>query len=248
MVGWHQTPALAQMSMIFLSNPPESSHVSPTQTCFPLSPGGERWVFTEQWQRSDRPMGITFPLQLQKCPREEDSGLGLSLTSDHYQKQRTRMCWLRTAALLSLPIFCYLLLVSYTLPGCTLFWGDYLLPYKVGFSSAFLHCSGEVYWLLLFQPPPCNAFPASYSALTLPAPTLLLLSQPPLCTCSPSLLPCSCSSSPHLALAFPASYPALALPAPPCSCSPSPHPALSLPTSPPCGCVRALCFSVYFFL
>lgn len=56
--------------------------------------------------------------------------------------------------------------------GGSLFWGDYLLPYKVGFSSAFLHCARKVSWLLLSQPPPCS--------------------------CSPSLPPCTCSPSPSV--------------------------------------------------
>lgn len=32
-----QTPTLGQMSVIFLSSPPDSSQASPTQTCFPRS-------------------------------------------------------------------------------------------------------------------------------------------------------------------------------------------------------------------
>lgn len=33
----------AQMAVVFLSNPPDRSHASPTQTCFPLLPrGGKR--------------------------------------------------------------------------------------------------------------------------------------------------------------------------------------------------------------
>lgn len=59
MVGWDQTPALAQMSVIFLCNPPDSSHASPTQTCLPLLPRGERWI--EWWEFHWEMVEVTGP-------------------------------------------------------------------------------------------------------------------------------------------------------------------------------------------
>lgn len=123
--------------------------------------------------------------------------------------------------------------------GGTLFWGDYLLPYKAGFSSAFLHCARKGSWLLLSQPPTCFCFPSPHPALALSGPTLHLLSQPPPCSCSPSLQPALALPAPTLLLfSQPPTLLLLSQP-PPCSCSPSP--------SPPYVAVSELYASLFIF-
>ena len=64
-------------------------------------------IFTELWQRGDGLVGIKFPFQLQRCPKEEDRGVRISLSSTHIsiskklkhqQKQRGQLHHFRTAA------------------------------------------------------------------------------------------------------------------------------------------------------